>query len=96
MQDEPAAAAAPGKTVDALLESKIALLDDAKAAKVRAVLFGQAATPAAEDESADAAPIFSDSLLEAKIAAMDADKAAKVRAALAAKAAREASTKGGE
>ena len=81
--------------VDHELESKIALLDEDKAQKVRAALRARAGG-VAEDVPSSETPGNSDALLESKIALMDEAKAQKVRAALAAKAARDAAQKGGE
>ena len=91
--------AAPEKPVDSVLESKIAIMDPAKAEKVRAALaaagIGEAAVAADAPEQA-VASVEIDPQIEAKLALMDDAKAEKVRAALAAKAARDASSKGGE
>ena len=89
----------PESPVDSVLESKIAIMDPAKAAKVRAALaaagVGEAAA-AADGFGESAEPVDIDPQIAAKLALMDDAKAEKVRAALAAKAARDASSKGGE
>ena len=71
---------------DAEFEAKLAAMDPAKAAKVRAAMEAKRAKEAAQ-RSASA-----DVELEAKLAAMDPEKAAKVRAAMEAKRAKEAAT----
>lgn len=79
--DQPAAA----KTdADAELEAKLAAMDPAKAAKVRAAMEAKAKKEAAKKAEEK------DAELEAKLANMDPEKAAKVRAAMAAKAAKAA------
>ena len=69
---------------DLLLEQKIAMMDPAKAAKVRAALSSGEA-PVAEPMQPDGTSVASnlDSELEFKLSLMDSDKATKVRAALA-------------
>ena len=102
--DTGAAQAAPVETpaeqtasVDHDLESKIALLDADKAAKVRAAIAARnGEAPASAELAAGTAAPKLDAALENKLALMDAEKAQKVRDAIAAKAAREASAKGGE
>lgn len=79
--DQPADA----KTdADAELEAKLAAMDPAKAAKVRAAMEAKAKKEAAKKAEEK------DAELEAKLASMDPEKAAKVRAAMAAKAAKAA------
>ncbi len=88
---------AEAEPVDAVLESKIALLDAEKAARVRAVLNGgQGVEPVSDEPSEVEAGAAGDGEIEAKLSGLDADKAAKVRAALAAARSRENSMKGGE
>lgn len=76
--------AAKPETADAELEAKLAAMDPAKAAKVRAAMEAKAKKEAAKKAEEK------DAELEAKLASMDPEKAAKVRAAMAAKAAKAA------
>ena len=82
---EAAAKPASAQTdADAELEAKLAAMDPAKAAKVRAAMEAKAKKEAAKQAEEK------DAELEAKLAGMDPEKAAKVRAAMAAKAAKAA------
>ena len=81
----------PAEKADAVLEAKLAGMDPAKAAKVRAVL--QGGQPASGNAVEAGGATGEDAVLASKLASMDPEKAAKVRAALAAQA---DTKKGGE
>ena len=82
--------------IDTILESKIALLDSAKASKVRAALAARKGIEQVNDDESQTAPVELDAILESKLALMDASKAQIVRDAFAARAAAVDSAKGGE
>ena len=96
VQEQSISASESEVAVDAVLESKIALLDDAKASKVRAAMAARKGIAPASDDVPEVAPVELDAILESKLALMDADKAQIVRDAIAARAAAVDSTKGGE
>ena len=82
--------------VDAVLESKIALLGEAKAAKVRKALAARKGVAQADAAETEAPPARLDEILESKLSLMDERKAKIVRDAIAARNAKSDSEKGGE
>lgn len=97
VQQEFVAESASGEdAVDAVLESKIALLDEEKASKVRAALAARKGIEQVSDQEPAHTPDQLDAILESKLALMDERKAQIVRNAIAARAAAFDSAKGGE
>ena len=95
-QEQPASVSVAEDVIDTVLESKIALLDDVKASKVRAAMAARKGVELAGDDVPEAIPVELDEVLESKLALMDAGKAQIVRDAIAARAAAVDSAKGGE